>query len=229
MTASENTPTPTPAKKKSTLPLVAAALVGVGLIAFLLGRSSAPNPNIAPATEEHAGEHGEEEHGEEHGHEEHGGEEIKFEGDAAKTAGIAVAPVSVQPQTAGIPFNGQIAPNPNAVVRVSSLVPGRVSALYVAPGDNVRKGQTLAMVESRAIGEAQSAYQQALARELESQRRGEASAGGRLFARSHRSRAALATVVIGGLITSTLLTLFVLPTLYNWFERDELKGVGGEN
>jgi len=32
----------------------------------------------------------------------------------------------------------------------------------------------------------------------------------------------LATVVIGGLITSTLLTLFVLPTLYNWWERDEL-------
>jgi cobalt-zinc-cadmium resistance protein CzcA len=34
----------------------------------------------------------------------------------------------------------------------------------------------------------------------------------------------LATVVIGGLITSTLLTLFVLPTLYNWFERDEVDG-----
>jgi len=31
----------------------------------------------------------------------------------------------------------------------------------------------------------------------------------------------LATVVIGGLITSTLLTLFVLPTLYHWFERDK--------
>jgi len=31
----------------------------------------------------------------------------------------------------------------------------------------------------------------------------------------------LATVVIGGLITSTLHTLFVLPTLYNWFKRDE--------
>lgn len=30
----------------------------------------------------------------------------------------------------------------------------------------------------------------------------------------------LATVVIGGLVTSTLLTLFVLPTLYNWFERE---------
>jgi cobalt-zinc-cadmium resistance protein CzcA len=27
----------------------------------------------------------------------------------------------------------------------------------------------------------------------------------------------LAVVVIGGLLTATLLTLFVLPALYNWF------------
>ena len=32
----------------------------------------------------------------------------------------------------------------------------------------------------------------------------------------------LATVVIGGLITSTLLTLLILPTLYGWFERDRV-------
>jgi heavy metal efflux system protein len=30
----------------------------------------------------------------------------------------------------------------------------------------------------------------------------------------------LATVVIGGLMTSTVLTLLILPTLYRWFERD---------
>ena len=30
----------------------------------------------------------------------------------------------------------------------------------------------------------------------------------------------LATVVIGGLITSTLLTLLILPTLYAWIEKD---------
>jgi cobalt-zinc-cadmium resistance protein CzcA len=29
----------------------------------------------------------------------------------------------------------------------------------------------------------------------------------------------LATVVIGGLLTSTFLTLFVLPAIYHWFER----------
>ncbi len=33
----------------------------------------------------------------------------------------------------------------------------------------------------------------------------------------------LATVVIGGLVTSTMLTLFVLPALYKWFERDDLQ------
>jgi cobalt-zinc-cadmium resistance protein CzcA len=30
----------------------------------------------------------------------------------------------------------------------------------------------------------------------------------------------LATVVVGGLITATLLTLLVLPTIYNWMERN---------
>jgi cobalt-zinc-cadmium resistance protein CzcA len=33
----------------------------------------------------------------------------------------------------------------------------------------------------------------------------------------------LATVVIGGLITSTLLTLLVLPALYKWFERESVE------
>jgi heavy metal efflux system protein len=32
----------------------------------------------------------------------------------------------------------------------------------------------------------------------------------------------LATVVIGGLITSTLLTLLILPTVYGWFERERV-------
>ena len=33
----------------------------------------------------------------------------------------------------------------------------------------------------------------------------------------------LATVVIGGLVTSTILTLIVLPTLYRWFSEENLE------
>ena len=33
----------------------------------------------------------------------------------------------------------------------------------------------------------------------------------------------LATVVIGGLFSSTLLTLFELPTLYSWFEKRKVE------
>ena len=36
----------------------------------------------------------------------------------------------------------------------------------------------------------------------------------------------LATVVIGGLITSTLLTLLILPTLYGWFVRESEQAQG---
>lgn len=39
----------------------------------------------------------------------------------------------------------------------------------------------------------------------------------------------LATVVIGGLITSTLLTLLVLPTIYLWVEKRNMKSVEAEN
>jgi cobalt-zinc-cadmium resistance protein CzcA len=31
----------------------------------------------------------------------------------------------------------------------------------------------------------------------------------------------LATVVVGGLITSTLLTLLLIPSMYGWFEKKQ--------
>ena len=110
-------------------------------------------------------EDGEAGHGEE-GHKEGEAESetIVFEGDSAREAGITTQTVALEAQTSGIPFNGQITTTPGGVVRVASAVPGRVTRLFVAPGDTVRRGQTLAIVESRAIGEAQSAYAQATAR-----------------------------------------------------------------
>jgi cobalt-zinc-cadmium resistance protein CzcA len=37
----------------------------------------------------------------------------------------------------------------------------------------------------------------------------------------------LATVVVGGLITSTLLTLVLLPVLYDWMEQRRVKKEAG--
>jgi len=146
------------AAKKSPLPIVA-AVAGAGLLAFIVGRSTAPGETTSVSTQtttETTAPESEAPSG--------GTQLITFEGDATATAGVRLAPVSLTSSGAGIPFNGEIEASPNRVVRVSSVVPGRITRLLVSLGDRVRRGQTLAIVESRAIGEAQSAYQQAVAR-----------------------------------------------------------------
>jgi RND family efflux transporter MFP subunit len=90
--------------------------------------------------------------------------EVKLPDQTAQLLQIKTAPVSVAQLATGISINGQIAPNQGSVVRVASLVPGRVTRLSVKQGDRVSAGQVVAVVESRAIGEAQSAFTQANAR-----------------------------------------------------------------
>ena len=90
--------------------------------------------------------------------------EVTLPPQTAQLLQIKTQPVQVARLATGINFSGQIAPDPNGVVRVASIVPGRITRLMVGQGDSVRQGQVVAIVESRAIGEAQSAYQQAQAR-----------------------------------------------------------------
>ncbi len=90
--------------------------------------------------------------------------EVQIPEQTAALLSIKTSPVQVAQLATGISFSGQIAADPNGLVRVASIVPGRVTRLAVAQGDSVRQGQVVAIVESRAVGEAQSAYQQALAR-----------------------------------------------------------------
>ncbi len=90
--------------------------------------------------------------------------EVKLPAQTAQLLNIKTAPVTVAQLATGIAVTGQIAANQNDLVRVASLVPGRVTKLNVKQGDKVNKGQIVAIVESRAVGEAQSAYAQAAAR-----------------------------------------------------------------
>lgn len=161
-------------KNQINLPLVVVSLLLVGAGMFLLGRAFAPpnNPSSTPEKstvvstaehEEHAeGDEHNDEHADDHGHSEQ--ENITFTSDALKSAKIKIAPVALVPQFSGMPFNGTIEASPDNVARVASVVPGRVVRLYASIGQYVRQGQTLATVESRSVGEAQSAYNQAIAR-----------------------------------------------------------------
>lgn len=148
-------------KKNATLPLIVGALA-IGLTAFAVGRRSAPdNAPEAPSETIASGDAAAEGEGEEASS---GVQTVQFDDKSAQQAGLEVKPVALSSLQTGVPFNGQIAPNPNGVARVASLVPGRVTRLNVSQGDRVAQGQVLAVVESRAIGEAQSAYTQAVAR-----------------------------------------------------------------
>lgn len=188
------TPIQTASKSKKSAPWpIIGAVAGAGLLAFTLGRATSPGDSPANmgtnqtpgsagaqsgmAVDEHAegeaghaageAEHSEEEgaHSEgEAGHEEHGAEEIKFDAATASGAGIEVQTISASPLVSGLPVTGSIEVSPNRVVRVASVVPGRVTTLRANIGQRVEKGQVLAIVESRSVGEAQSAFQQATAR-----------------------------------------------------------------
>lgn len=61
-------------------------------------------------------------------------------------------------------FTGTIQPNHNRHADITALVRGRVTEVYIDVGHNVTKGQVLALLYSKELGEAQAAYLKAVAR-----------------------------------------------------------------
>jgi membrane fusion protein, heavy metal efflux system len=61
-------------------------------------------------------------------------------------------------------FSGTIQVNHNRHADLTALVRGRVTEVYVDVGHNVTKGQILALLYSKELGEAQAAYLKAVAR-----------------------------------------------------------------
>ena len=139
-------------------PFLRATILGASLI-FIGAGCQQKTTETAHAEDEHA--HAESEHKE---GEEHANEEIHFEDDGAKSAGIEIQTVSAVPLISGIPVSGSIEPNPDRVARVSSLVPGRIVQFNVTVGDRINKGDVLAIIESTNVGEAQAAFSSAGAR-----------------------------------------------------------------
>jgi membrane fusion protein, heavy metal efflux system len=90
---------------------------------------------------------------------------------AAQAVGVQVVPASSRPLAGGLATTGQVRPSPNGTVTVNSRVSGRVVRVNVTPGQEVRRGHVIAVIDSTEIAEAQAA----LIRAQSEQRQAEAA------------------------------------------------------
>lgn len=66
--------------------------------------------------------------------------------------------VSLRPLHVEYSFPGKVTVNETRLAHVSSRIPGRAVEVYANPGDYVKKGQQLFIIDSPELGEAQSQY-----------------------------------------------------------------------
>lgn len=133
------------------------------LTAFALaacGKTETPAPETAkseaPAKEDKDHKEGAEERHDEKGHGEEGKEEgheegegsVKLSAEQIKAAGIVVAAVEPANIRESMPLYGVITPNAERVLQVSARFPGVIQSVSKKAGDTVRKGESLAVIES---------------------------------------------------------------------------------
>ena len=82
------------------------------------------------------------------------GKEVKLDPEALESAGIEIEGVTSRPAVALLEVTGSVEADPPQTQAVSPLVPGRVEKVFVAIGDRVSAGQTLATIASSEITEA---------------------------------------------------------------------------
>lgn len=102
---------------------------------------------------------------------EQGGEQAHEEGvvelspEAHARAGIETAAVQTQALAGELEMTGQVGFNEDRVAHVGPRISGRLTAVRATMGQRVRRGETLAVLDSTELGQAKAAYQQARARE----------------------------------------------------------------
>ena len=69
-----------------------------------------------------------------------------------KALGVQTAPAGERPMETLLAVHGELAALPNAQADVSLRISGTVRVVYVNLGDRVRKGDKLALIESRVVG-----------------------------------------------------------------------------
>ena len=87
--------------------------------------------------------------------------DLKLSIEDAQRAGIQVETLASLAFADSITVTATIRPNQDRIARVAPRVEGRITSVSAKLGDTVRAGQLLAVLDSLAIGEAQSSLQQA--------------------------------------------------------------------
>jgi cobalt-zinc-cadmium efflux system membrane fusion protein len=124
------------------------------------------------ACSDHSSE-GHDEHGEESHAEEHGGHEGESHEEGVVELGpemlarlmIRTAATSVRVLPAELLTTGMVDFEQDRLAHVTPRIPGRVEAVEADLGDEIRKGQVLAVINSIELGQAKSDYLQATAHE----------------------------------------------------------------
>lgn len=86
---------------------------------------------------------------------------LTLSAEEAQTAGIKVRKLELQEKAEQIMVTATIQANQDKLAHVVPRVPGRIVKVNASLGDRVRRGQSLAMLDSIDLGEARSAYLQA--------------------------------------------------------------------
>ncbi|MCW5935304.1 MAG: efflux RND transporter periplasmic adaptor subunit [Fimbriimonadia bacterium] len=74
----------------------------------------------------------------------------------AQLIGLKAVNVEARPVGAGWTTTGQVKPNPNGAVTVNAPIGGRVIQVLVLPGQSVQKGQSMFVIDSPEIAQAQT-------------------------------------------------------------------------
>lgn len=87
--------------------------------------------------------------------------DLKLSVEDAQRAGIEVETLASLAFADSITVTATVRPNQDRIARVAPRVEGRITSVSAKLGETVRAGQSLAVLDSLAIGEAQSSLQQA--------------------------------------------------------------------
>lgn len=79
---------------------------------------------------------------------------IAFPKESWEAAGIVIVPAAVGPLAEAATLTGRITLNEDRLAHVFPLVEGRINQVLVGLGDRVTKGQVMAIIQSREVGEA---------------------------------------------------------------------------